>query len=284
MGDRATHPSRVSQLATDAGRSRLLTNVLTWGGALLLLLAAARTVPYVRSRLVTLPALVRANAESGNTAHAPPASAATSPDTGGAPAAARTAGPALLASSDTSPGLAGPAQASFPLVPTPEAPPTRLVIPSISVDAPVVPIAQYRVGVAGTLLAVSRVPATHAVGWHEGSASLEAPGNTVINGHNADYGEVFRDLYTLEAGDAIVVYSGDIPHLYTVSEVLVLREADQSLDTRRRNARYIEPTEDDRLTLVTCHPYGSLRFRLIVIARPGITVSDRTSRRMVGEH
>ncbi len=42
----------------------------------------------------------------------------------------------------------------------------------------------------------------------------------------------------------------------------------QPLEVRQANARYIQPTDDERVTLVTCHPYGSTRFRLIVIARP----------------
>jgi sortase (surface protein transpeptidase) len=49
---------------------------------------------------------------------------------------------------------------------------------------------------------------------------------------------------------------------------LILPEAGQPLEVRVENAKYILPTEDERVTLVTCHPYGSLRNRLIVIAYP----------------
>ena len=94
------------------------------------------------------------------------------------------------------------------------------------------------------------------------------PGNTVLNGHNTTHGEVFRDLYTLQVGDAITIYAGDVPHTYAITETLILPEAGQPLEVRLENARYILPTDDERLTLVTCHPYGSLRYRLIVIARP----------------
>ena len=45
-------------------------------------------------------------------------------------------------------------------------------------------------------------------------------------------------------------------------------DAGLPLEVRVKNASYIQPTRDERLTLVTCHPYGSLRNRLIVIARP----------------
>jgi LPXTG-site transpeptidase (sortase) family protein len=171
----------------------------------------------------------------------------------------------------TGPESADSAGDDLPLVPTPRAPPTRLVIPSISVDAPVVPVPRERVEVSGTPLEMPGVPTDGAAGWDEASASLEAAGNTVIIGHNTGNGEVFRDLYSLEEGEEIVLYSGETRYPFTVSQVLILREAGQSLATRRRNARHIEPTDDDRLTLVTCHPYGSLRYRLIVVARPGIS-------------
>jgi sortase A len=155
--------------------------------------------------------------------------------------------------------------------------PTRIVIPSISVDAPVVPAARHEVRGQETTLAWLEVPRERAAGWYEASAALGVAGNTVLSGHNTGYGEVFRDLYTLDAGDTVIVYADDMPYMHTVSETLVLVEAGETLEARRRNAHYIEPTDDERVTLVTCHPYGSLRYRLIVIARPGVVVSGRWS-------
>jgi len=136
------------------------------------------------------------------------------------------------------------------------------------VDAPIVPVSWYTTEIAGQVQATWEVPDQYAAGWHETSAPLGQMGNTVLNGHNTTYGEVFRDLYKLEAGDPIIVYAGDVPYTYTVSEVLILPEAGQPLEVRRQNARYIQPTGDERLTLVTCHPYGSLRYRLVLIAHP----------------
>ena len=109
-----------------------------------------------------------------------------------------------------------------------------------------------------------------------GSAPLGVPGNTVLNGHNTTNGEVLRDLYTSEIGDAIIIYSGDTSYTYTITEILILPEADQPLETRIENAHYILPTDDERLTLVTCHPYGSLRYRLVVIAHPETTTNEQT--------
>jgi sortase A len=36
------------------------------------------------------------------------------------------------------------------------------------------------------------------------------------------------------------------------------------------NARWIEPTEDERLTLVSCWPYETNAYRLVVVARPAV--------------
>jgi LPXTG-site transpeptidase (sortase) family protein len=127
----------------------------------------------------------------------------------------------------------------------------------------------------GQTQAAWEVPDIYAAGWHESSAPLGVLGNTVLNGHNTTNGEVFRDLYTLAAGDTIVAYSGNTPYTYAVTEILILPEAGQPLEVRLENARYILPTDDDRLTLVTCHPYGSLRNRLIVIAHPKTMTSDQ---------
>lgn len=150
----------------------------------------------------------------------------------------------------------------------PGAPPTRIVLPALGVDAPVVPVSRQETQVEGETRAVWGVPDTYAAGWHDTSALLGERGNTVLNGHNTNNGEVFRDLYKLKVDDEVILYSGDISVTYRVSETLILPEAGQPLGVRLANARYAMPTEDRRLTLVTCHPYGSLRNRLIVIARP----------------
>jgi sortase A len=37
---------------------------------------------------------------------------------------------------------------------------------------------------------------------------------------------------------------------------------------RLQNAQWIQPTTDERLTLVTCWPYNDNSHRLIIVARP----------------
>lgn len=156
--------------------------------------------------------------------------------------------------------------------PTPEWPgtvPTHLVIPAINLDAPVVPIGSETVMIEGEAKAQWSVPDQRAAGWHDTSAMLGKTGNTVFNGHNTSRGEVFRDLYKLEVGAEVFVHGEDGQvYKYIVGEKYILREAGQSLSTRLENARYILKTSDERLTMVTCHPYGSLANRLVIISYP----------------
>jgi sortase A len=140
-------------------------------------------------------------------------------------------------------------------------------------DAPVVPVTRTIIWAGGQRQPTFEIPQQQAVGWHVTSASLGVPGNTVLNGHSTGNGEVFRHLYKLGEADTVLVYSGESSYLYAVTEILLLSEVGQPLEVRIENASYIQPSEDERLTLVTCHPYGSVRNRLIVIARP-VEVGD----------
>ena len=246
----------------EAGRHSLLSRVLIWIGVALLVGGVVLVYPYVRSRLVRLPAPASAP---------PPPPPASTPTVAFLPLIAPPTVTAALPADTPGSSKTIPPGATATAIPTPTptpARPTRIVIPEIGVDAPVVAISLQPAEVDGQTQTVWPVPATYAAGWHDTSAPLGVPGNTVLNGHNTTNGEVFRDLYTLEIGEAITIYADDTPYAYTVSEILILPEADQPLEVRLENARYILPTGDERLTLVTCHPYGSLRYRLIVIAHP----------------
>ena len=113
-----------------------------------------------------------------------------------------------------------------------------------------------------------QVPADYEAGWHNTSAPLGEPGNTVLNGHHNIFGEVFGRLVDLEVGSEIVVYDAGNPHSYTVAEIEILPERDQPLAVRQENAAWIQPTDDERLTLVTCWPHTDNSHRLIVVAYP----------------
>jgi sortase A len=81
-------------------------------------------------------------------------------------------------------------------------------------------------------------------------------------------GKVFGHLIDLEEGDLITVYSGGRPFLYRVKLKMTLRELNQPIEVRYENARWIMPSEDERLTLVTCWPETGNSHRLIIVAFP----------------
>jgi len=158
------------------------------------------------------------------------------------------------------------------LEPTPTAirrsgPPTRLVIPVIDLDTPVVEVGWHEETVEGVRLAVWDV-ADFAAGWHKTSARPGGDGNIVISGHHNIRGEVFRDIVTLQPGAEITLYVGESPYLYEVVNTLILPEKGMPLEVRRDNASWIGPTQEEQLTLVTCWPYNNNTHRVIVVAKP----------------
>jgi sortase A len=254
-------------------RVSVLAIVLICLGLLLIIAGAIEAYPYVRSRLSSQAPAEVAQAGDGVAWAGPEERSLESEGDADLTAARQTPTSAAASSPVVSPTLQPSAVVSSTPTPQPSPvplptatplplPPTRLVVPKVGIDAPVVPVSWQ------AAQGEWEVPAWYAAGWHGGSAGLEVVGNTVLNGHNTTRGEVFRNLYQLAVGDEITVYSGDTAFTYVVAEVLILPELGQPREVRERNASYLLPTEDQRLTLVTCHPYGSLRNRLIVIARP----------------
>lgn len=156
-------------------------------------------------------------------------------------------------------------------VPTPypeESSPSRLVIPSIALDAEVVKVGLEVQTIDGQPVLSWGVPDLKAAGWHIDSAPPGFPGNTVLNGHHNIKGEVFRYLEKLEPGAEVVIYAGDEAHYYTVAERHILKDKYESLEVHIQNAQWVLPTDDERLTLVTCWPYTNNTHRLIVVALP----------------
>jgi LPXTG-site transpeptidase (sortase) family protein len=146
--------------------------------------------------------------------------------------------------------------------------PVRLVIPTINVDAPIVPVSYRTITVSDQVYYQWLAPEKYAVGWQDSSALLGLPGNTVLNGHHNAYGKVFKDLVTLEIGDAISVFSGSREFRYQVVAKMLLPERFAPLATRLENARWIEPSNDERITLITCWPADSNTHRVVIVAFP----------------
>ncbi len=241
--------------------TNLATRVMIGGGLLLFLVGGLLTYPYINSRLAPIPPTPTPSSPSPTMTPTTITIAQDAPSPTVPPTPTPSPSPPLPVSPSSPP----PPSPTTPL-PTP-AYPTRITIPALRVDAPILPVSTQLIDVGGGEHAAWQVPDEYAAGWHDTSAPLGAPGNTVLNGHNTSYGEIFRDLYTLKVGESITIFSNDVAYTYAVSETLILPEMGQPLEVRQANAHYTLPTEDERLTLVTCHPYGSLQYRLIVIAR-----------------
>ncbi len=146
--------------------------------------------------------------------------------------------------------------------------PDRIIIPKINLDAPVVVAKAVTKEIDGKEYIQYLVPEEFAAGYHENSAPLGEVGNTVLSGHHNAYGEVFGNLYQLEEGDVINLYSKGKLFQYVVTNVMILKEKDEPLEVRLENARWILPSDDERLTLVTCWPHDSNSHRLIIVAAP----------------
>ena len=146
--------------------------------------------------------------------------------------------------------------------------PERLVIDKVGLDAPVVLAKSIEVNVEGKDAIQFLVPEEFAVGWHEHSAPLGVVGNTVLSGHHNAYGEVFKGLVDLEVGDTIIITSGAKQFSYIIANKMIFPEKNQPLSVRLENGRWILPSKDERITLVTCWPARSNTHRLILVAVP----------------
>jgi len=82
-------------------------------------------------------------------------------------------------------------------------------------------------------------------------------GNLILSAHNDIYGQIFRDLDQLKAGDEIVIYTNQRSYVYTVRETLIVNP-DQ--------VEVMAPTRDAVVTLISCYPYMVDKQRIIVVA------------------
>ncbi len=143
----------------------------------------------------------------------------------------------------------------------------RLSIPALEMDASIQPVGLISQFVGDRPVQQWSVPDEYAAGWHDTSALPGQQGNIVLNGHNNVHGAVFRDLADLSAGEQIILYDDNHSYVYEVTQVELLKERGQPLKVRKMNARWILPTSDERLTIVTCWPNTTNSHRLVVIAQ-----------------
>ena len=146
--------------------------------------------------------------------------------------------------------------------------PTRLIISSIGLDAPIIPSEVEEKKIDNNVYVQWKAPDLFAVGWHSSSALLGEIGNTVLNGHHNVHGKVFENLHKVKPGDQIFIFGGSLLFRYKVVNVMILSEEGEDLYIRMQNSRWILESDDERITMVTCYPSYSNTHRLIVVAAP----------------
>ena len=128
--------------------------------------------------------------------------------------------------------------------PGPQAP-VRVVIPALKIDSIIVPGDDWEALKKG-------------VGHHIGSANPGQRGNLVLSGHDDIFGEVFRYIKDLKAGDEVQVYTSSQKFTYIIKGSRIVEPTEVSV-----LAQTTEPT----LTLITCHPYLVDTHRMVVFAQ-----------------
>lgn len=121
---------------------------------------------------------------------------------------------------------------------------TRIQIPSIDVDAPVLEGDDWETLKRG---------AGHLIG----SANPGERGNCVISAHNDIFGQIFRDLPNVNLGDEVVIHTATRAYRYTVSQKRIIKPTEVEV---------LNPTSSPVLTLVSCYPYSIDTHRIVVVA------------------
>jgi LPXTG-site transpeptidase (sortase) family protein len=146
-------------------------------------------------------------------------------------------------------------------------PDTRIIIPRINQNIPVVKVSKENLLKKdwGALEQDIQNALKEGVVHYPGTAFFGEPGNVAITGHSSYYPwdpgrfkDVFALLHDVQMGDTIIVYSGQKKYTYQVNDIKIVLPQDVDV---------LKPTEDDRLTLITCTPVGTNLKRLIVTAK-----------------
>ena len=133
----------------------------------------------------------------------------------------------------------------------------RLIIPKLNIDVPI----NFNVALSDVMSAMN-----HGVAHYRISGASAYPGeigNFIITGHSAGdvyssnpYKYIFSGLERLEEGDLIYVNYNSVRYTYKVT-------GKQVIEPTNVGALVVQ-TDRPLITLVTCTPLGSSRYRLLV--------------------
>lgn len=136
----------------------------------------------------------------------------------------------------------------------------RLIIPKLNVDVPV----HFGIPLSEVMPAMANGVAHYRIAG--ASAFPGEIGNLVITGHSAGdvyssnpYKYIFSGLERLEDGDLIYVNYKSVRYTYSVYKKEVVEPSNV--------AALVVETKEPILTLVTCTPLGTSRYRLLVSAK-----------------
>lgn len=121
----------------------------------------------------------------------------------------------------------------------------RIQIPALDVDAPVVQGDGWEQLKKG-------------VGQNIGSANPGQNGNVVLSAHNDVYGELFRYLDQLTAGDQVILYTQQRQYVYVVDRTAIVEPT---------AVEVMASTGSPTVTLISCYPYLVNKERIVVFAR-----------------
>jgi sortase A len=159
----------------------------------------------------------------------------------------------------TSPGGAQPNEAEIPQhlrplvqslanIPIPTPGPEqaiRIQVSAIGVDAPIVQGDGWEQLKKG-------------VGQHVGTSNPGQDGNMVLSAHNDIFGEIFRDLDQLKAGDQVIIHTNQRSYTYVISGSKVVEPT---------QVEVMDSANQPKLTLISCYPYLVDNQRIVVTAR-----------------
>ncbi|MFM9037303.1 MAG: sortase [Actinomycetota bacterium] len=141
-------------------------------------------------------------------------------------------------------------------LPVPEnVPPENTVEPEVVIGAIVIP----KIAVLQTIYRGVTIPTLDkGVGWWPGTAMPGNVGNVVLGGHRVSKKKPFRNLDQLQPGDEIYLSTEQGDYVYLVDRTLIVSPSDVWI---------IDQTNEATLTLFACHPPGSTRERIVVVAK-----------------
>lgn len=98
----------------------------------------------------------------------------------------------------------------------------------------------------------------NAVGWMTSTSFPGDKGNSVMAGHRSHtYGQFFHRLNEVQTGDTIEIETMSGTIVYSVYDKLIVKP---------ENLSVLKAAKEEELTLITCEPLYSDKFRLIVKA------------------